>query len=256
MLSFGPARVRADGIATLSRGGALAPLRALLLAAALLSFALLAGCAGSRGGPVPYNVENFTAPDAPSATLIDEDYKIGPLDTLKITVFQVPDLSGEFEVDLTGRVSLPLVGDVRAVDMTTAQLDQALTQQLGAKYLQSPDVSVALKASTRRNITVDGSVRQPGMFPINGPMTLMQAIAMARGADETANPRRVAIFRQVQGQRMAAAFDLVSIRRGEAEDPKIYSGDIIVVDGSKTKALQREILQSIPLLSIFNPLAF
>jgi polysaccharide export outer membrane protein len=204
---------------------------------------------------VPYNVENFTAPDAPSTMLVDEDYKIGPLDTIKITVFQVPDLSGDFEVDLTGRVALPLVGVVRAVDMTTAELDQALTRQLSEKYLQNPDVSVALKASTRRNLTIDGAVRQPGNFPVNGPTTLMQAIAMARGTDDAANPRRIAIFRQIQGKRMAAAFDLVSIRRGEAEDPKVYSGDIIIVDGSNIKQIQREILQSLPLLSIFNPMA-
>lgn len=59
--------------------------------------------------------------------------------------------------------------------------------------------------------------------------------------------------RQVGGQRMAAAFDLVSIRRGEAEDPRIYTGDIIVVDGSNIKSIQRSILQTVPLLSIFRP---
>lgn len=252
MLSLGDVRFREGGRAAVDCAHLV---RGLMLLAALGVLFVLAGCSGTRGGPVPYNVENFTAPDAPSTTLVDEDYKIGPLDTIKITVFQVPDLSGEFEVDLTGRVALPLVGVVRAVDMTTAQLDQALTRQLSEKYLQNPDVSVALKASTRRNLTIDGAVRQPGNFPVNGPTTLMQAIAMARGTDETSNPRRIAIFRQIQGKRMAAAFDLVSIRRGEAEDPKVYSGDIIIVDGSNIKQIQREILQSLPLLSIFNPMA-
>ena len=55
---------------------------------------------------------------------------------------------------------------------------------------------------------------------------------------------------------MAAAFDLVSIRRGEMEDPRVYSGDIIVVDGSKTKAFQREILSAVPILGLFNPLMY
>jgi polysaccharide export outer membrane protein len=221
---------------------------------ALLAAALLSGCTGKRGGPVPYNVENFGRPDTPTVLTLEEDYKIGPLDTLKISVFQVPDLSGEFEVDLTGHVAMPLLGNVKAVDLTTAELDRRLTQQLGTKYLQNPDVSVGVKSSTRRNVTVDGSVRQPGMFAVNGPMTLMQAIAMARGTDENANPRRVAIFRQIEGKRMAAAFDLVSIRRGEMDDPKIYSGDIIVVDGSSVRALQREILSALPIVGLFNPL--
>jgi polysaccharide export outer membrane protein len=224
--------------------------------AALFAFApvvMLGGCAGTRGGPIEYNQENFGTPDTPAVLTLEEDYKIAPLDTLKISVFQVPDLSGDFEVDLTGHIALPLLGNVKAVDLTTAELDRRLTQQLGAKYLQSPDVSVGVKSSTRRTVTVDGSVRQPGMVPINGPMTLMQAIAMARGTDENANPRRVAIFRQIEGKRAAAAFDLVSIRRGQMEDPKIYSGDIIVVDGSKVRAIQREILTALPVLGFFRP---
>ena len=74
-------------------------------------------------------------------------------------------------------------------------------------------------------------------------MTLMQAVAMARGADENANPKRVAIFRQIKGKRSAAAFDLTSIRKGEMDDPAVYAGDIIVVDGSAIKAAQKQIME-------------
>lgn len=228
-------------------------LRLLLLAALLAAAGLLAGCAGTRGGPIPYNVEDFSAPDAPSAMVLEDDYKIAPLDTLKVTVFQVPDLSGDFDVDLTGHISLPLIGSVKAVDLTTTQLDTRLTQMLGEKYLQSPDVSVGVKSSSTRVVTVDGSVRNPGVFPVSGPMTLMRVIALAQGTNEDANPRRVAVFRQIEGQRMAAAFDLTSIRRGNAEDPRIYSGDIVVVDGSSIKAMQKNLLQTLPILSIFRP---
>ena len=94
------------------------------------------------------------------------------------------------------------------------------------------------------------------MYPVNGPMTLVQAIALARGTDDAANPRRVAIFRQIDGKRMAAAFDLTSIRRGQMEDPQVYSGDIIVVDGSNVRAIQREVLTALPILGMFNPLIF
>jgi polysaccharide export outer membrane protein len=84
-------------------------------------------------------------------------------------------------------------------------------------------------------------------------MTLLQSLAMAKGPTENANPRRVAVFRQRSGQRVAAAFDLTAIRRGEAEDPKVYAGDIVVVDGSQIKQIQREVLQTLPILGIFNP---
>ena len=76
---------------------------------------------------------------------------------------------------------------------------------------------------------------------------------MAKGTSEDANPRRVAVFRTIGGQRQAAAFDLTAIRRGEMPDPQIYPGDIVVVDGSAIKAFQKQLLQSTTLFSIFRP---
>lgn len=224
-----------------------------LMAAAMLAPALLASCADKRGGPIPYGVETFGAPDRPAAASLDEDYRIAPLDTLTVKVFKMPELSGDYEVDLTGQVSMPLIGNVRAVDLTTAQVDQQLTTKFGEKYLNNPDISVGVKSSTRQAVTVDGSVGKVGPVPVLGTMTLVQAVASAGGTTENANPRRVAIFRQINGQRQAAAFDLTAIRRGEAPDPRVYPGDIIIVDGSRTKELQRQILNSIPILSIFKP---
>lgn len=218
------------------------------------AFALLASCAGGRGGPIPYNPQGFTAPDpTPVVGALGDEYKIAPLDTLHVNVFQVTELSGDYDVDLTGTISMPLIGSVKAVDLTTKQLDDRIAQLLSVKYLQHPDVSVAVKSSSTRNVTVTGSVHQAGVFPVTGSLTLEQAIAMAHGWDENANPHRVAVFRTIQGQRMAAAFDLTSIGRGQAEDPRIYPGDIIVVDGSKVKSAWQNILQSIPLLAIFHP---
>lgn len=219
----------------------------------MVTAALLAGCADSRGGPIPYNVSDFGAPDRPAPLTLAEDYRIAPLDTLTVKVFKLPDLTGDYEVDLTGQIAMPLIGNVKAVDLTTAELDRRLTERYGSRYLESPDITVGVKSSTRASVTVDGSVGKPGAVPVAGAITLMQAVAQAGGVTENANARRVAIFRQIDGQRQAAAFDLISIRRGESPDPRIYPGDIIVVDGSATKALHRQILNSLPLLSIFRP---
>jgi polysaccharide export outer membrane protein len=213
----------------------------------------LGACAGTRGGNIPYEVQDFGAPDSPAVASLEPGYKIAPLDTLKISVFQIADMSGDFEVDLTGNIGMPLIGSVRAVGMTTEELDSTLTRMLSAKYLRNPDVSVGVKSSSTRVITVDGSVGSPGVFPVNGKITLLQVVAMAKGTTPDANPRRVAIFRQIEGQRMAAAFDLTSIRRGTAEDPRVYSGDIVVVDGSKVRAIQREVLTALPILGMFRP---
>lgn len=224
-----------------------------LWAGPFAAMALLVGCADKRGGPIPYNVGTFGAPDAPTVVPLEQGYRIAPLDTVTVKVFKMADLSGDYEVDLTGKISMPLIGEVDAFNATTAELDERLTAKLGEKYLENPDVSVGVKSSTRRSVTVDGSVGKSGSYPVTGPTTLMQAVAMAGGTTENANPRRVAVFRQIGGQRQAAAFDLTSIRRGEAPDPAVYPGDIIVIDGSATKALHRQILNSLPLLSIFRP---
>jgi len=175
------------------------------------------------------------------------------MDTVTVKVFKSQDLTGDYQVDLTGNISMPLVGEVPAANLTTSQLDERLTQVLGQKYFEHPDVAVGIKASTRRSVTVDGAVKQAGSFPIAGPTSLMQAVALAGGTTEDANARRVAVFRTIGGQRQAAAFDLSAIRHGQAQDPQIYPGDIVVVDGSAIKEGFKRIMQGFPLFSIFRP---
>lgn len=207
----------------------------------------------SKGGPIAYD-RHLAAPDPPSLATVENDYKIAPMDKLAVKVFKAEDLSGEYEVDLAGHISMPLIGEVPAASLTTAQLDQRLTALLGQKYLENPDVAVSLKSSSGRVVTIDGAVREPGAFPVLRPITLLQAMALAKGASEEANIRRVAVFRTIAGVRQAAAFDVQAIRRGQSPDPTIYPGDIVVVDGSAIKALQKQLLQSIPFLSVFGPL--
>lgn len=218
--------------------------------------AVLVGCAEKRGGPIPYNPAGFGIPDRPAVATLEQGYEIAPMDTLSISVFKMPDLTGDYEVDLTGRISMPLIGEIEAVNLTPAELDRALTEKFGEKYLENPDVTVGIKASARRSVTVDGAVNKAGVFPVVGPLTLMQAVALAGGENEDANLRRVAVFRSIDGQRQAAAFDLVDIRRGQEKDPAIYPGDIVVVDGSRIKEVQKRLLSSIPIISIFRPFVF
>lgn len=227
------------------------PARALAILFAGLACAL-AGCTDKRGGPIPYDVA-MALPDPAATTALDAGYKIAPLDKLSIKVFKMEDLTGEYEVDLAGNISMPLIGEVKATDVTTAELDQRLTQKLGEKYLENPDVSVGIKEAKGRLVTVDGAVKEPGAYPAPAPITLIQAIALARGTTEDANARRVAVFRTISGRRQAAAFDLVSIRRGQTPDPMLYPGDIVVVDGGSLREVQKRILNALPVLSIFRP---
>ena len=232
----------------------LAP-RPVVAALAIILAMLAAGCADTRGGKIPYGIELGT-PDAPKIQYLDANYKIAPMDKLTIKVFKADELSGDYAVDLAGHISLPLVGEVEAANLTTAELDSKLSSLLGQKYFEHPDVSVAIKDSTAHVVTLDGAVRQPGQYPIAGPMSLMQAVAIARGTADDANARRVAVFRTIGGQRQAAAFDLTSIRRGEAKDPAVYAGDIVIVDGSKIKEIQKQMLTTVPLIGLFRPVIY
>ena len=217
---------------------------------ALVLAVLVSACGSTRGGDIPYNASGFGAPDAPQIVAADEVYRLAPLDTIGVKVFGVPELTADYTVDQSGVVTLPLLGRVPAVSLTTWELAQNIEAGLGEKYLRSPNVTVALKESRSRVVTVDGAVRQPGIYPIvTGSMTLLQAVASAQGATDLANERRVAIFRTIDGRQVASAFDLISIRRGENSNPQVYPGDTIVVDGSGLRQAQRELLQALPVAS-------
>ena len=231
--------------------------RPVVAAFGLVAIIVLSGCADRRGGTLPYD-RPLAAPDEQHFQVLPENYKIAPMDTLAVKLYQgnlLPgqdQISGDYAVDLAGHISLPLVGEVEAANLTTAQLDTELTQLFGAKYFQHPDVSVAIKKSTAHVVTVDGAVQQAGQYPVGGPISLIQAVALAHGTTDDANARRVAVFRTIEGRRAAAAFDLTSIRRGEAKDPPIYPGDVVVVDGSKVKATEKQLFQALPLLYVFQ----
>lgn len=174
-------------------------------------------------------------------------------DVLTIDVFQAEKLSKDYTVDPAGNITMPLIGAVAAVGKSVPDLRRDIARRLGEQYMNNPDVSVTIKESVNRLLTVDGAVKQAGMFPVTGPLTLIQAIAAARGLDQGANPHRVGVFRTIDGKRTAAAFDLTSIRAGEAPDPEVYAGDIVVVDGRNGQSPLLTVLQTLPVLALFRP---
>jgi len=94
-------------------------IRGLFSLAGLL---VLAACADTRGGSIPYD-QPLAAPDEVTFQTLANDYKIAPMDKLTIKVFKMEDLTGDYDVDLAGNISLPLVGQIQAANLTTAQLD-------------------------------------------------------------------------------------------------------------------------------------
>lgn len=181
---------------------------------------------------------------APAQVALPPDYKIGNQDTLIVDVFQVPDLSKTVQVDASGYILMPLIGQVQASGQTAKQLGDQIAAQLGKDYLKDPLVTVTVKESSTQKITVDGAVVQPGVFPIAGRTTLLQAIAMARGPDPTvADLHKVALFRATgkSDDRKASLYDLADIRTGKKPDPEVLPNDIIIVDSSGGRTFLKDL---------------
>lgn len=225
---------------------------ARLLAVVALA-GLLAGCATNRhanavrGGDLP-------APDTSRSAAMyrnASDPRIGPQDLLEVSVLGVADLKRTVRVAANGDISLPLVGTVKAGGATVSELERQLAAQLSRRYLQNPQVTVFVKEVVSQRITVEGSVRKPGIFPIMGRTSLLQAIALAEGLDPLADPGGVVVIRQIDGRRMAAAFDVRDVRSGRGIDPQIYGSDIIVVEQSGSRTALRRFLEVLPALGLF-----
>lgn len=217
---------------------------------------LLVGCTGGAGlsRQVTRNPTSFSQPDAPAPVAVSQEYRIGIADELRVIMFQVPDLTENVAVDSTGSLTLPLVGRVAVAGKTPREVQDELQRLYGATYIQHPQVTVSVEKAVNQRITVDGAVAQPGVYPVTGNTTLLQAISLAHGAGPNAILSRVVIFRRINGQRQAAAFDLRQIRSGTMIDPAVYGEDVVVVDGSSIRANLHEVLSTIPVIALFGGL--
>ncbi len=209
----------------------------------IVAFAV--GCADATAASEPGGPALAASADATA------DYVIGPLDKLDVTVFQVKDLSMQgLQVDASGQITMPLIGNVTATGKTSRQLSLEIAGLLGAKYLQSPQVSVVVSESSRQKVTVEGEVKTPGVYKMPGRTTLMEAIAMGGGLTETANTRKVAIIRTVDGQRRSILCNYNDIRSGRIADPTLQPADVVIVDSSRGKGAWQAFLRSAPIIAI------
>ncbi|WP_054109656.1 polysaccharide biosynthesis/export family protein [Novosphingobium sp. AAP83] len=215
--------------------------------------ASLSACAISRplgGDPALKIIESeLPKPERVDLTAVTAEYYVGPFDRLSIDVFGIPVLSQrEVQVDSGGRISFPLIGVLDINGLTLAQVEAAIMRGLGESHVRNPQVTVNLKETISRVITVEGQVRKPGLYPAIGRMTLMSAIAKAEGTDEFSKLDDVVIFRTVAGQRYAALYDLDAIRHGAYADPQVFASDVVMVGDSRARRLFKDLLAITPAL--------
>lgn len=222
-------------------------------AACLLIAVSLAGCIRTFPAVVPSQSAAYTAIRPQGTSTIPDTYPLEPGDSLRVQVFQEPDLSVEkVQIDPAGNVSLPLIGSIRAGGLTTAALEASVRQALGARYLRDPRVSIGLVEAVDRVVSIEGEVKQAGVYPINGQTTLLSALSLARSPLPTTKLNEVMIFRIVNGQRVGGRFDIAMIRAGRADDPQILPNDVVVVGYSRLQGAYRDLLQASPLLNVFT----
>ena len=128
-----------------------------------------------------------TVPSVPNSASVERvvqqetvgAYALGNGDQLRITVFGQPDLSGQFEVDGTGPISMPLIGQVEALGLTTPQLENRIVEMLEGDYVLNPRVSA--EVINYRPYYILGEVNRPGEYPYNSGLTVVNAVAAAGG---------------------------------------------------------------------------
>lgn len=214
------------------------------LYAAVLGIALAA-----PAGAQQFSTIQASTPAVPRA---QTPTTVSPADRINVTVFREPDLSvQDVLVDESGMVALPLIGSVnaggRSIDALATDIETKLRP-----YLRNPQVAVVVKQSANKYISVAGSVMEPGRFQIEGPITLLQAIALARGPSQVASLDQALIFRTQGQQKTAARFDLRQIERGKAEDPAVLPGDTIAIGSSKFKTAWRDTVLTLRSFNIFR----
>lgn len=231
--------------------------RVLQVISALLLAVMLVGCASGGGTRQVASGKALPAPDTTNSAGAYEganDYRLGAQDLIEVSVFGVQDLSKTVRVNSNGQISLPLVGSVMAGGKTIPELEAELAKRYADGYLQRPQVTIFVKEFSSQRITMEGAVKNPGIYPLTGRISLLQAVAVAGGLDPLADLNGIVLFRQVEGKKMAAAYNMRELRSGRIEDPQLYGDDIVVIEQSGSKSAVRQFLQAIPAFGLFMAL--
>lgn len=146
------------------------------------------------GSGLAYAGEELLAPVAPAAPAApaadgwnpaeSDAYRIGPGDTLAIQVFGEDELTGDRKVGASGSLDFPLLGRIDANGLTVQGLDDAITAALGEKYIRNPQVQIVVKTYGSQRVVLQGAVKEPGVYHLTGPTTVLDLIAQAGGVVE------------------------------------------------------------------------
>ncbi len=187
------------------------------------SFAMAAaGCSlFQRDEPVPR-----------SATIVPSEYRVGPTDVLSIVVWKQPDLSvGQIPVRPDGKISLPLVGELKVAGLTAVEIKEAITERI-KEYVTDPNVTVIVLQVNYPVAFVIGEVNRPGPVPIRQDTTMLQLVSMVGGFNLFADKSHVHLLRREGGKEIRMRFNYDQVVKGKHLEQNVIvrPGDVIVVD--------------------------
>ena len=200
-----------------------------LMCAAVCAAASLTVPAFAQNAPVAPRASTAAAAVAGAITP-PPGYVIGPDDVLSIVFWRDKDMTADVVVRPDGKVTLPLVNDLTAVGLTPEELRVSVTEAAG-KYLEEPSVTVIVKTINSRKVFITGQVNKPGSYPLGGPTTVLQLIALAGGVLEYADSENIAILRQQNGRSVSYRFNYkeIATRKNLGQNIELQPGDTIVV---------------------------
>jgi polysaccharide export outer membrane protein len=180
--------------------------------------------AGTSGAvPVP-----AARPSASAREGLSPDYRLGAGDKLRIEVYKDPQLSQSLQIRPDGKITMPLIGDLSAVGLTPLELRDRLAAQL-KDYVTNPVVTVIVQEAVASNVYVMGEINRPGPLALTGPMTVLQALAMAGGFKDFANTKDIRVLRRTATGVETIRFNYREAVRGSGAPVYLRSGDTIIV---------------------------
>jgi polysaccharide export outer membrane protein len=184
------------------------------------------------GAPAPAPGQTPAAPAAArvAAAAVPTGYKIGPEDVLGIVFWREAEMNGDVTVRPDGRITVPLIGEVQAEGLTPEMLRDQV-QAAAGKYISAANVSVVVRQINSRKVFITGRVTTPGTYPLAGPRTVMQVIALAGGLNEYADAKNITLLRTQNGRSQTFKFNYKDVAKGKKLEQNIMlePGDTIVV---------------------------
>jgi polysaccharide export outer membrane protein len=169
-------------------------------------------------------------PVAPQQALPD-DYVIGMEDILSVNVWKEPELSvKEVVVRPDGKISIPLIGDIQASDLTPMQLQGRITERM-KEFVAAPSVTVVVLKIGSRSVSIVGQVAKPGIYYLGSPMTVIELLSRAGGLREEAKKDKISILRNEGGKTVSFRFNYKEVSKGVnlKQNIELKNGDQVIV---------------------------